>query len=77
MKLSRGARELTQYKNPVLIIASTHELLRHEVHAVVKAADVTNISRSIESVDVGGLVVCLEEPDGHVRCRTKRSVRRQ
>ena len=60
-QLTRRTGKAAQQQHSVLVVARRHELLGHQVHAVVQAADVANVCRPIVPEDLGRLTVPIDE----------------
>jgi hypothetical protein len=62
-EIPRGAGELAEHEDTLLVVTRGHELLGHEVHPVVEAAHVTEVGGAVVAEDGGGLVVRAEQDD--------------
>ncbi len=73
-QLLRCASESTQHQHAPLIVARTDELLAHEIHAVAKTADVTDVGGSQELPHPVRFLMCLEQHNRPVQPRAEAAV---
>ena len=74
-KLARRARELAQHQHAALVVTRGDEFLRHEVHAVVQAADHAQFGRAIVLMHRIRLVVRGQQDDRRHGCWRRRIAR--
>ena len=63
-KLLGRSCKLAENEDAALIIARTHKFLRDEVHSVMEAPYVADISGTVHSVDIGWFVMRFQQNDG-------------
>jgi hypothetical protein len=73
-QLTASAGELAQHENTAFIVARANKLFCHQIHTVVETANVTQIRRAIQPVDVSGFVVSFEQDDRTVTLRAVTTV---
>ena len=63
----RGTGKTAEQKHTPLVIPSRHKLFRHEIHAVMQAADVADIRGPVVAQHLWRLVVPVQEDHGWMR----------
>ena len=73
-ELARRTRELAEHQHAPVIIARADEFLRHQVHAVMQTADVTEIGGPQEAVNIRRVVMRFEQDDRPIAVGTKPAI---